>query len=77
MAQDCTKTLPRQSQSTRTRSFFKNFQQQVEQILETREPEDRRPVLLMAADEGRFGRLGEVRACCVRLGLDQWLLNNK
>ncbi len=35
--------------------------------METRDPADFRPVLLMAADEGRFGRIGEVRrAWCPR-----------
>jgi hypothetical protein len=35
----------------------------IEKILKTKDPEDTRPILIMAADEGRFGRLAEVRAC--------------
>jgi len=43
---------------------FKNtFPQQVEQILEQRNPSDARPVLLMAEDEGRFGRTGKLTDC--------------
>lgn len=30
-------------------------------MLANREPGDTRPVLIMAADQGKFGRLGEVR----------------
>jgi hypothetical protein len=41
----------------------------VEQIHLSRDPSDRRPLLLMAADEGRFGRLGEVRACWCPKGI--------
>ncbi len=35
----------------------KNFQQEVQAALSTREPTDERPVLQMAEDEGCFGRL--------------------
>ncbi len=36
---------------------------QVQQVLEQRDPKDTRPVLLMASDEGRFGRTGELGSC--------------
>ncbi len=37
----------------------------MQQALQTRDSNDTRPVLLLAADEGRFGRLGQVmRAWC-------------
>ncbi|MEH1799565.1 MAG: hypothetical protein V7L13_10415, partial [Nostoc sp.] len=35
------------------------------QINQTRELSDTRPLLLMAGDEGRFGRIGEVRSICI------------
>jgi hypothetical protein len=63
MAKNSPWLKPPESQPTRTRSFLKNFQEQVEKILETKDSEDTRPILILAADEGRFGRLGEVRAC--------------
>lgn len=43
--------------------FQRNFEQQVQQMVQQRNPQDVRPVLMMASDEGRFGRTGEVRAC--------------
>jgi transposase len=43
--------------------FQQTFEQQVQQIVQQRDPNDTRPVLIMATDEGRFGRTGEVRAC--------------
>ena len=33
------------------------------QLLQTREPPDTRPVLIMARDEGRFGRINRLRRC--------------
>jgi len=48
---------------------FKNFALLVEQINQTRAPEDTRPLLLMAADEGKFGRIGEVRSCWCPKGI--------
>ncbi len=44
-------------------SFKATFAQQVQQVLEQRDPKDTRPVLLMASDEGRFGRTGELGSC--------------
>ncbi len=35
----------------------------MKQILQTRDSCDTRPVLILAADEGKFGRIGEVRRC--------------
>lgn len=43
--------------------FQHSFEQQVRQIVQQRDSQDVRPVLIMATDEGRFGRIGEVRAC--------------
>lgn len=62
MAKNSPSSKPPESQPTRTRSFKKNFQEQVENIWGTKDPEDTRPILIMAADEGRFCRFGEVRA---------------
>lgn len=44
-------------------AFLANFCQQVEQILQQRDFQDTRPLLLMAEDEGRFGRTGELCTC--------------
>lgn len=41
----------------------KNFPDQVNAALATRPAGDQRPVLLMAQDEGRFGRISVPRAC--------------
>lgn len=43
--------------------FLASFAQQVQQICQQRAPSDNRPVLVMASDEGRFGRTGEVYPC--------------
>jgi len=56
MAKNSPSSKPPESQTTRTRSFSKNFQEQVEKILKTKDPEDTRPILIMAAYEGRLGR---------------------
>lgn len=44
-------------------SFKTTFEQQVQSLVEQRSRADTRPVLVMAADEGRFGRTGELSAC--------------
>lgn len=44
-------------------NFKATFEQQVQQLVEQRDPNDTRPVLVMAADEGRFGRTGELAFC--------------
>lgn len=44
-------------------AFKANFDSQVQQLLQQRDPNDSRPVLLMASDEGRFGRTGELSEC--------------
>jgi transposase len=43
--------------------FKATFEQQVQQILQQRHPNDTRPVLIMTSDEGRFGRTGELAYC--------------
>jgi transposase len=40
--------------------FLENFSQLVEEAQKDRAADDKRPVVLMAQDEGRFGRLGQV-----------------
>ena len=44
-------------------AFLKGFAQQVEAIIQQRDVQDTRPVLLMAEDEGRFGRTGTLCSC--------------
>lgn len=43
--------------------FIASFAQQVHLLHQQREASDSRPILLMASDEGRFGRTGEVHPC--------------
>ena len=45
--------------------FKQQFPNLVDEALKSKDPQDKRPVLLMAQDEGRFGRLGQVmKAWC-------------
>jgi len=41
----------------------------VQQLLLERDCNDTRPLLILAADEGRFGRIGEVRRCWCPAGI--------
>lgn len=43
--------------------FKATFGGQVQQLIQQRQPTDTRPLLLMALDEGRFGRTGELSPC--------------
>lgn len=43
--------------------FKATFPGQVQQLIKQRQPTDTRPLLLMASDEGRFGRTGELSPC--------------
>jgi hypothetical protein len=43
--------------------FKKNFPAQVEAAVATREAGDERPVLIMAQDEGCFGRISRPKRC--------------
>ena len=58
------KVMPRshhpQAKFKEQEEFKKKFPHLVEEALKTRKANDHRPVLLMAQDEGRFGRLGQV-----------------
>ncbi len=48
-----------------TELFKQEFPNLVDEALKTKDPQDNRPVLVMAQDEGRFGRLGQVmKAWC-------------
>ena len=37
--------------------------------MERRDPEDKRPVIIMAQDEGRFGRITDIRTCWAPKGI--------
>jgi hypothetical protein len=50
-------------------AFLKNFPALVQAALSTRDPADQRPVLLMAQDEGRFGRISIPRRAWVPPGV--------
>lgn len=49
--------------------FKKNFSQLVEQLASSRDANDSRPILILAADEGKFDRTGEIRRCWCPLGI--------
>jgi hypothetical protein len=51
------------------KSSKKNFDAEVKEVLKTREPEDKRPVMIMAQDEGRFGRINTPRRCWAPIGI--------
>ena len=44
-------------------SFKATFEEQVFLLVKQREEQDHRPILIMASDEGRFGRTGELSSC--------------
>ena len=55
----------RRSKFEEPEEFKQQFPNLVDEALKTRDSNDRRPALLMAQDEGRFGRLGQVmKAWC-------------
>jgi transposase len=56
---------PRHPQADREaqEQFKKNFPAQVEAAIATRETGDERPVLIMAQDEGCFGRISRAKRC--------------
>ena len=37
--------------------------------MEQRDPDDNRPVIIMAQDEGRFGRITDIRSCWAPKGI--------
>ena len=63
------KVMPRshhpETDCEQQKAFRENFPELVEQALSSKKADDNRPVLIMAQDEGRFGRLGQVmKAWC-------------
>ncbi len=42
---------------------LKKLPEEVQKAVETRDAEDQRPLLIMAQDEGRFGRISRPRRC--------------
>ena len=58
------KVMPRshhpQTNFEEQQEFKQQFPHLVNEALKTKEPQDERPILIMAQDEGRFGRLGQV-----------------
>jgi len=52
----------------RSKRLLKKIPEIIAEILEERDPEDNRPVLLFAQDEGRFGRISDVRRAWSPLG---------
>jgi hypothetical protein len=47
----------------------KKFPELVGEIVEQRDPDDNRPVIIMAQDEGRFGRITDIRSCWAPKGI--------
>jgi hypothetical protein len=53
----------------RIRRLLKKLPQIIAEKLASRHPDDNRPVLLFAQDEGRFGRISDVRRAWAPLGM--------
>jgi transposase len=51
------------------RRLLKKLPEIIAEKLDTRDPEDHRPILLFAQDEGRFGRISDVRRSWSPLGM--------
>lgn len=49
--------------------LLKKLPEQIKAIIETRDAEDHRPLLLMAQDEGHFGRLSRPHSCWAPPGI--------
>ena len=61
----CLALIIRSADFEEQEKFKQEFPGLVDEALKTKDPNDHRPVLLMAQDEGRFGRLGQVmKAWC-------------
>lgn len=54
---------------SRSRRLLKKLPEIIAEKLDTRDPEDHRPVLLFAQDEGRFGRISDVRRAWSPVGV--------
>jgi hypothetical protein len=52
----------------RSKRLLKKLPKIIAEKLKSRDPEDKRPVLLFAQDEGRFGRISDVRRAWSPLG---------
>jgi hypothetical protein len=55
-------------QISKSRRLLKKLTEIIVEKLETRDPDDHRPVLLFAQDEARFGRISDVRRAWAPLG---------
>jgi transposase len=59
------KVMPRRkhpkANKQKQKDFEENFPEMVKQVEKTKDSEDKRPTLIMAQDEGRFGRLSAIR----------------
>src|SRR5438128_12504624 len=53
----------------KSRNALKNFAAQVQAAVATREAHDERPVLIMAQDEGCFGRISRAKRCWAPPGI--------
>lgn len=51
------RSLHPQADKEKQQEFVKNFPKLVEEALKTRDPQDKRPLMIMVQDEGRFGRV--------------------
>ena len=55
--------------TSKSRRLLKKLPEIIAEKLKTRDPADHRPVLLFAQDEGRFGRISDVRRAWSPLGM--------
>lgn len=54
---------------SKNRRLLKKLPEIIAEKLDTKDPEDHRPILLFAQDEGRFGRISDVRRSWSPLGM--------
>jgi hypothetical protein len=60
--EDCASPRSQTGKRGRTGGVQEKFPQSVIEVLATRDPEDKRPILIMNQDEGRFGLISDPRA---------------
>ena len=67
------KVVPRpyhpKANKEKQKDFTENFQDLVKKAEKTKKPEDNRPTLIMAQDEGRFGRVNTIKRAWAPKGL--------
>ena len=69
MAQGKTSAISHSRQRGSAGRLQKKLPAKVDEILAQRDPKDCRSVIIMAQDEGRFGRINDLRYCWAPMGV--------